>query len=57
MIKCCYKCEKRYPGCHSKCEDYAAEKEQYTTDNRTLLGKIAVKEYYLDKRKRLSKKR
>ena len=28
-IKCCYKCEVRYPGCHSKCKRYKQEKEQY----------------------------
>lgn len=26
MIKCCYKCEKRKLGCHSKCEQYNREK-------------------------------
>lgn len=26
MIKCCYKCEKRKLGCHSKCGQYKREK-------------------------------
>lgn len=26
-MKCCMNCEKRYPGCHADCPDYAAEKE------------------------------
>lgn len=25
-IKCCLNCEKRYLGCHSKCQDYNLEK-------------------------------
>lgn len=27
-IKCCYKCEGRYVGCHSKCEKYKNEREK-----------------------------
>ena len=26
-MKSCINCEKRYPGCHAECQDYAAEKE------------------------------
>jgi hypothetical protein len=29
VIYCCYKCEKRNPGCHSTCEDYKADKAEY----------------------------
>lgn len=31
IIKCCHFCEppKRYPGCHGKCPEYAAEKAEY----------------------------
>lgn len=27
MITCCKDCEKRYVGCHSKCDTYIAEKK------------------------------
>lgn len=27
-IKCCQYCEDRYPGCHSKCEEYIGEKQR-----------------------------
>ena len=27
-MSCCYKCEDRYVGCHSKCEKYLEELEQ-----------------------------
>lgn len=29
-INCCYKCEKRYLGCHAECEEYKKEKEELT---------------------------
>lgn len=25
-MKCCYKCNRRHPGCHADCPDYAKEK-------------------------------
>ena len=25
-IECCYKCEKRHPGCHANCEEYKRQK-------------------------------
>ena len=40
---CCFRCEKRQPGCHSSCEDYLRAKAEYEK-NRELLRK------YLDKR-------
>jgi hypothetical protein len=27
FFKCCHKCTKRYPGCHSKCSDYIKAKK------------------------------
>lgn len=31
-ITCCYKCEKRYPRCHNKCEDYIKQKEMHNAE-------------------------
>lgn len=56
MIVCCYKCEKRYPGCHSKCKDYINEKKQNTRNESVMLGRIATKDYFIDKQRRLRKK-
>lgn len=28
-FRVCLDCEKRHPGCHSKCEDYLSEKAEY----------------------------
>lgn len=28
-ITCCYKCEKRFPGCHDTCSIYIKEKKEY----------------------------
>lgn len=34
MIKSpCYKCEKRYPGCHAKCESYLTFRERKDKEN------------------------
>lgn len=27
-FNCCYKCTRRYVGCHSKCPDYAKESKK-----------------------------
>ena len=27
--KKCFKCDKRYPGCHAECEDYLKWKEEH----------------------------
>lgn len=43
----CKGCEKRYPGCHDKCEGYQAyakDREQIRA-NRTKLNNV----YYMDK--------
>lgn len=32
-IECCYKCQKRCPGCHSTCEDYKTEKAELDETN------------------------
>lgn len=31
---CCYKCESRTLGCHSKCDIYINEKAQYETNKQ-----------------------
>ena len=36
-IKCCIKCTKRYPGCHSSCEVYATEKSEYEAEKEKIL--------------------
>lgn len=38
-IKCCYKCQERYLGCHASCETYLAEKEVYDNERREMLQK------------------
>ncbi len=29
MIRCCYKCERRYVGCHAECPEYIEAKEKH----------------------------
>lgn len=41
----CYKCEKRQPGCHSVCENYADWKKKYTAE-----AEMAKKMREMDKR-------
>lgn len=40
-IKCCYQCPDRYPGCHSKCDKYIAEKAQWEIDKQKIKESIA----------------
>ena len=42
MIKSpCYKCEKRYPGCHSRCDVYIAFREKKDEENRKQKEELA----------------
>lgn len=47
-ITCCYKCEKRYPGCHSSCEDYIKQKEIWESKKKAIkqdLSDSTISEY------------
>lgn len=35
-IECCRECERRYPGCHAECVDYAAENAELNEFRRKL---------------------
>lgn len=41
-IYSCKGCEKRYPGCHGKCEAYIAEKEKHDALKAAYNKKMAV---------------
>ena len=43
----CKGCEKRYPGCHGKCETYIAEKAIHD-ENKAAADKKRAVEYGLD---------
>lgn len=53
-MKCCIKCEKRYPACHDECKEFAAEKEAYyirkekikTNKDKEKQGREYVYEHY-----------
>lgn len=33
-VTCCYKCEKREPGCHGKCETYIRQAEELSKSKK-----------------------
>ena len=43
----CYNCEKRYVGCHSKCEGYLEEKKKRDEENEKK-KKIKDNRFYID---------
>ena len=56
---CCYKCEKRVPGCHGSCEDYKrfkaendAKKQEKGIDEYVIERTIKKREKYLAKNRK-----
>lgn len=60
-INCCYKCEKRYLGCHADCEDYKKEKEELTRireiEKRERLKLVEMTDYDVKRHEKVRKKR
>lgn len=51
-VRSCYKCEDRFVGCHSTCDRYLKEKqeyderkEKYRLEDKKTYGKICVKDF------------
>lgn len=48
-IKCCQYCEDRYPGCHSKCEEYIEEKQRLDKFNERKRNEDQAKKFRNDR--------
>ena len=58
-INCCYKCEKRYLGCHADCEEYKKEKEELTRireiEKRERLKLVEMTDYDVKRHEKVRK--
>lgn len=57
MIKCCKDCEERYLGCHSKCEQYKAEKAKREEEMKGWHNGRVMFEYRFDKNTKIKRKK
>lgn len=58
-IDCCYKCSSRYLGCHSECEEYMSERQEYDNEkdiiNKKRKESTDYKCHYIDKMEKIRK--
>lgn len=53
----CMGCEKRYPGCHSKCESYLNAKAEYEKEKALVKDEMDYKKYAHDRTAQFSNDR
>ena len=56
MIKCCKNCKERRPMCHSNCELYLAEKDEYLKMMKDWHNGRSMYEYNYDKATRIMRR-